>query len=672
MELANETVIKKPKRLTSVVWNHFERVRKADICYALCVHCNKKLSGSSNSGTTHLRNHLMRCLKRFNYDVSQLLSAKKKKKDSTLANANTSYDEEQRKEDFIKPTIVKYEPDQRKEEAFNLQSSWFDQERSRLDLARMIILHGYPLAMVEHVGFKVFVKNLQPLFDVALNNTIEVSCMEIYGKERLKVHDMLSKLQGRINLAVEMWSSPENSNHVCMTAHYVGDDWKLQKKILNFVTLDSSHTNDKLSEVIVKCLMDWDIESKFYAVTFDDFSIADDIVLIIKEQISESKSCLSNGQLLDVRSAAHVLDSLVQDAMEALRLVIQKIRLSVRYVKSSQSIQGKFQEISQETGIKCQKSLVLDFPIQWNSTYLMLETAIEYKNAFCQFPDLDHDHTLSVEEWEWASSITGYLKLFIEIISVFSSNKVPTANIYFQEICHVHIQLIDWSKSPDNFLSSLAAKMKAKFDKYWNKCILSLAVAAILDPRFKMKLVEYYYSQIYGSTALERIKEVSGGLKELFNTYSICSTLIDQDSASPPSSLPGSSNDGRDRLKGFDKFLHETSQSQSVMSDLEKYLDEPVFPRNCDFDILNWWRVHTPRYPILSMMARDVLGTPMSTVSQESAFNAGGRMLDSSRSSLTPDTRQALICTQDWLLIQSDDPSPSSSHYALPLYVETS
>ncbi|OMO92571.1 Transferase [Corchorus olitorius] len=450
MEVANESATKKPKRLTSVVWNHFERVRKADICYAVCVHCNKKLSGSSNSGTTHLRNHLMRCLKRSNYDVSQLLAAKRRKKDAPLTIANISYDEGQRKEEFIKPTIVKYEQEQRKDEVFNLGSSRFDQERSQLDLARMIILHGYPLGMVEHVGFKVFVKNLQPLFDVVPNNTVELSCMEIYGKEKQKVYDMLSKLQGRINLAVEMWCSPENMSYLCLTAHYIDDDWRLQKKILNFVTLDSSHTEDLLSEVIMKCLMDWDIE-----------------------------------------------------------------------------------------------------------------------------------------------------------------------------------------------------------------------LSAILDPRFKMKLVEYYYSQIYGSTALERIKEVSDGIKELFNAYSICSTLIDQGSALPGSSLPSSSNDSRDRLKGFDKFLHETSQSQSAVSDLEKYLEEPVFPRNCDFNILNWWRVHTPRYPILSMMARDVLGTPMSTVAKESSFNAGGRVLDSCRSSLTPDTRQALICTRDWLRTQSDEESKQ------PFYLTT-
>ncbi|KAM1041863.1 hypothetical protein ACFX2C_030991 [Malus domestica] len=59
--------------------------------------------------------------------------------------------------------------------------------------------------------------------------------------------------------------------------------------------------------------------------------------------------------------------------------------------------------------------------------------------------------------------------------------------------------------------------MKAKFVKYSSKCSLALAVAAILDPQFKLKLVEYYYSQIYGNTALDRIKEVSNGLKELFD-----------------------------------------------------------------------------------------------------------------------------------------------------------
>lgn len=519
----------------------------------------------------------------------------------------------------------------------------------------MIILHGYPLTLVEQVGFKVFVKNLQPLFEFLPNSNVEISCIEICRREKEKVNEMINKLCGRINLSIEMWSSAENTSFLCLSAHYIDEKWTLQKKILNFLTLDSSYAEDLLPEVIIKCLDEWDIDCKLFTLTLDDCSVDDDITLRIKERVSEKRPFLSTRQILDVRSAAHLIISIVQDAMDALHELIQKIRESIRYVKSSQEVQEKFNEISQRAGINSPKVLFLDNPLQWNSTYIMLETALEYRGAFSllQEHDLSYSSNLSDEEWEWANSVAGYLKLLVEIMNIFSSNRFPTANIFFPEICDIHIQLIDWSRSSDHFLSPMALKMKAKFDKYWSKCSLALALAAVLDPRFKMKLVEYYYSLIYGSTALDRIKEVSDGIKELFNAYSICSTMVDQGSALPGSSLPSTSSGARDRLKGFDRFLHETSQSQSMTSDLDKYLEEPIFPRNSEFNILNWWKVHMPRYPILSMMARDVLGTPMSTLAPELAFSTGGRVLDSSRSLLNPDTREALVCAQDWIRNES-------------------
>ncbi|PSS05926.1 Zinc finger BED domain-containing protein [Actinidia chinensis var. chinensis] len=679
MEVSNDTPVKKTKRLTSVVWNHFERVRKADVCYALCIHCKKKLSGSSNSGTTHLRNHLIRCLKRSNYDVSQILAAKRKRKDTTLGGTNVDYEEGQRKGEIITPLNIKFEPDQKKDETINLGninlgSVKFDQERSQLNLARMIMLHGYPLDMVEHVGFKIFVKNLQPLFEIMSNSAIELDCMAIYGKEKEKVYEALHALHGRINLAVDMWSSPENAGYICLTANYVDEEWKMQKKILNFITLDASHSDDVLSEIIIKCVMDWDVDRMLFSMSFDDFFTNDDIIFKIKDWLSQNKPLLKNGQLFDVRCGTHVLKSIALDAVEALQDVTHKIRESIRYVKSSQATQGKFNEIVQQIGINSRKCLIIDSPLRWNSTYLMLDTALEYKAVFSVLQEHDAGYTMALSEgeWEWVGSVTGYMKLFVEVMNVFSGNKYPTANIYFPEICDVHVQLTEWCKSPDDFVGSLALKMKSKFDKYWNKCNLALAIAAILDPRFKMKLVEYYYPQIYGSDAPDHIKEVSNGIKELFNEYSMCSTSLGQDLARPGGSLPSTSNGTRDGLRGFDKFLHETSQSHSIISDLDKYLEEPVFPRNYDFDILNWWKVHTPRYPLLSMMARDVLGIPMSTLGPEMVFSTHGRVLDRHRCSLNPDIREALICGQDWLRTESEETNRSSSHSALPLLIETS
>ena len=67
------------------------------------------------------------------------------------------------------------------------------------------------------------------------------------------------------------------------------------------------------------------------------------------------------------------------------------------------------------------------------------------------------------------------------------------------------------------------------------------------------------------------------------------------------------------------------------------------------FDILAWWKNQTDEYPILSKIARDLLAVQVSTVASESAFSAGGRVVDPFRSRLDPEMVEALICMKDWV-----------------------
>ena len=59
--------------------------------------------------------------------------------------------------------------------------------------------------------------------------------------------------------------------------------------------------------------------------------------------------------------------------------------------------------------------------------------------------------------------------------------------------------------------------------------------------------------------------------------------------------------------------------------------------------------MHKLKYRVLSKMAMDVLGIPISTVVFESTFSAGGRVIDPYRSLLAPNTVQMLICGGDWI-----------------------
>ena len=83
--------------------------------------------------------------------------------------------------------------------------------------------------------------------------------------------------------------------------------------------------------------------------------------------------------------------------------------------------------------------------------------------------------------------------------------------------------------------------------------------------------------------------------------------------------------------------------------DLELYLEENKLPRIENYNVLGYWNQNGSRFPILSQMARDVLAIPLSTVASESAFSAGGRVLDAYRSSLAPETVESIICLRDWL-----------------------
>ena len=72
----------------------------------------------------------------------------------------------------------------------------------------------------------------------------------------------------------------------------------------------------------------------------------------------------------------------------------------------------------------------------------------------------------------------------------------------------------------------------------------------------------------------------------------------------------------------------KVSGSSANKSEMERYLAEDIESDSDDFDILMWWNVNEPRFPILAEMVRDVLVIPISSVASECAFIIGGRVLD--------------------------------------------
>jgi hypothetical protein len=67
-----------------------------------------------------------------------------------------------------------------------------------------------------------------------------------------------------------------------------------------------------------------------------------------------------------------------------------------------------------------------------------------------------------------------------------------------------------------------------------------------------------------------------------------------------------------------------------------------------DFDLLSWWREHKTTYHIISILAKDVLTVPVSTISSESAFSLTGKIIEARRRLLVSSMVKVLTCLKRW------------------------
>ncbi|KAL0323591.1 UNVERIFIED_CONTAM: hypothetical protein Sangu_1978400 [Sesamum angustifolium] len=157
-------------------------------------------------------------------------------------------------------------------------------------------------------------------------------------------------------------------------------------------------------------------------------------------------------------------------------------------------------------------------PVMWNSTYLMLDSAVLYSLAFCQlkFVDPNYKWCPSLEEWSRVEKIMRFLKPFHEMTEFFSGHRYPTSNLYFRNVWRIQMLLQEQMVSTVLAISRMAKDMKPTFDKYWDCYSTVLTFAIVLDPRYKLEFVEFCYKKLDISTAYEKVNVLREQMRELF------------------------------------------------------------------------------------------------------------------------------------------------------------
>ncbi|KAE8715133.1 hypothetical protein F3Y22_tig00110186pilonHSYRG00036 [Hibiscus syriacus] len=393
-----------------------------------------------------------------------------------------------------------------------------------------------------------------------------------------------------------------------VTCHFVDSDFKLQKRILSFVDVPPPYSGVCIYDSLFKCLKEWNIETKVVTLTVDNAKTNDVVARKLMENLNLQKKLDVGGKLFHVRCCAHILNLLVQDGLGEIEDIIHNVRESLKHVNAFSGRLHIFSELAKQLSMP-KKHLILDVSTRWNTTYAMLSTALEFKEVFVNYVDRESTYTtlLSEEDWKKVKEVCSFLALFNEVTKIISGSEYPTSNLFLSELFGIKEALDAIVLGGSDYMVAMAMKMKKNFDKYWGTCNLLISIGAILDPRYKMKLLEFSFHTIYSHDEASReIQIVRCILYELYQEYveaHKAANVVSSTDGSQSVSIGGTSKSSVSSL--FSQFELDTFLEEGVLiGDSGVYFDD--------------------------------LGC------------TGGRVIDPHRSSLGTKMVDMLVCGADW------------------------
>jgi hypothetical protein len=479
--------------------------------------------------------------------------------------------------------------------------------------------------------------------------------MRTFEDAKLELREVFKNSNSKVSLTADMWTSNQNLGYLCVTCHWITSDWKMNKRIIKFLMMESPHNAQAMFNVVLKGIQEWNIEDKLFSITLENAQVNNSMMDLLRANLLMKKMLPCEGNLFHVRCGAHVINLVVQYGLRKISSIVRNIRESVKYIKSSQARKEKFEEVAVQMGISTTKQPTLDVSTRWNSTYLMLESAYPFRTVFDELHNQDSSFNTAptLEEWERSKVVRKFLETFYDATVMLSGSSYPTANLYFHQLWKIKLAMDKEVLNPDQDIAAMVKEMQKKFVQYLNISYLSFSIPVILDPRFKYSFVEFRLKKFFGAHAVPKLDRVMSTIRKLFSEYSQASSANSSSTLETDCAQVNTQKD--DAFDDWDQYQQTQLRTQSS-SELDAYLVEHTIPRTNELDILGWWKSNSTLYPVLARMACDVLSTPASTVPSESAFSTGERVVSDFRSRLSTDTVEALICLQDWM--RAAAPSP--------------
>lgn len=527
-----------------------------------------------------------------------------------------------------------------------------------------------PLSYFDDEETQDYFKLLNESVIMPRRNAMSKILFDEFSKMRENLKSILAKNDSKFSFNVDGWSAPNLTSFYGISVHFIDKIWKMPSITLELIPSKGLHSGKDIAKTFYGCLEYFDLKEKINGITLDN--VASNTTFILELKVLFDK----DGIEFDVENQhfkcfLHIFNLGVQDILHLVNknsrfldqdencesddeesddendnlfyVMIVKVRSIFKKLRGIETLRNTLKSFCDATNIKFIKP-VLDVRTRWNSTFEMLNVFFKLLPALRLLWDncpVVNSYKLHNDQLSTLKTVFELLRYFQYLTKILSSDKdvsLPTAvvglNTLLDKLEETMSQLNnkpDVTPEDDIIISSLV-KGRDKLIKHYKKCNWVYCVALLLDPRFKL---EGFDSTEWGRD-LKNMAEKK--FKDIFRYEYYNKHIIE----SVEDTLQNSIEEDFVEFKN----VYAPKSNVSWESELKKYFASPR--ASFESNILEWWSNHEKDYPIISKMARDILGITASTIYIERFFSAGPLIMTNRRNKLKNETLNALMCIYSW------------------------
>ena len=499
-----------------------------------------------------------------------------------------------------------------------------DPRNKELTNALLLYIAGdlCPLSVVESPYFRNLMKKAEPRFKVPSRKHLSDRLLNEKADEiKNKVKEELKRAES-VCLTVDLWSNKQMKGFIGITGHYILD-WKIKSVMISCKRFKQKHTAENIRHEYEEIISSFDINKKILCVTSDnaanmvkafDFSLpgyeneknvdecSDD------EDNDENDAFELNDKMKDdilpkhARCYAHTLQLVVNDGLREcnsnLRNVISKVSSVVKFVRKS---------VNASDFLEDEKKLQTATVTRWNSQLIMMKSVLSIPED--KLNKVEGATKISSYERKLLSELCTILDPFEYATVLVQKEKYVSASLPIPVTLGLKHQVNELSC---DYSSKMISTLKASIDKRLSvyESDETYITSAVLDPRFKVR----WCNEKDIDDLLSIVKQKASQIENVEQSM----PCPDDEDLSPP----------HKKMKpDFFSFMSPSrpkpQRAMTTTNELDSYLAEPC--SGMESDPMEFWKVNTHRFPVLSKLAVKYLSIPATSAPVERLFSIAGK-----------------------------------------------